>query len=266
MDMARSPAPKKQADISHQQMEDAIPKIEKRIRDLDAFDVNSIVNRYDPTIDALEMKLDTLISNIYGLESLEYSKYHFVLTNLDTASINMNYETPIHEVREGLARGIAKARATLDAIMEGFREELDDNGRGAGTRPLKAYEGLDLHQAIARAASQLYRDGHYANAIEDAVKALNALVRLNSGVDDKDGTSLMEAVFNPTKPVLKFNPLADQSDRDEQKGFMMMFSGAVSGLRNPRAHKLIKDDPESALEFIAFVSLLAKIADKSVKA
>ena len=42
---------------------------------------------------------------------------------------------------------------------------------------------------------------------------------------------------------------------------MMMFSGAVAGLRNPRAHKIIKDDPEKALEFIAFVSLLAKLAD-----
>jgi hypothetical protein len=46
---------------------------------------------------------------------------------------------------------------------------------------------------------------------------------------------------------------------------MMMFSGAVAGLRNPRAHRIIKDDPESTLEFIAFVSLLAKLADKATK-
>ena len=46
---------------------------------------------------------------------------------------------------------------------------------------------------------------------------------------------------------------------------MMMLSGAVAGLRNPRAHKIIKDDPEMALEFIAYVSLLAKLVDKSTK-
>ena len=46
---------------------------------------------------------------------------------------------------------------------------------------------------------------------------------------------------------------------------MMMFSGAVAGLRNPRAHKFIKDDPERALEFIAFVSLLAKLLDDAKK-
>ena len=46
---------------------------------------------------------------------------------------------------------------------------------------------------------------------------------------------------------------------------MMMFSGAVTGLRNPRAHKIINDDPEKALEFVAFISLLAKLADKATK-
>ena len=68
----------------------------------------------------------------------------------------------------------------------------------------RAYEGLDLHPAIARAANDLYRNGHYANAIEDAVKALNNLVRLHSG-EDGDGTPLMEKVFSPKKPILRFN-------------------------------------------------------------
>ena len=75
----------------------------------------------------------------------------------------------------------------------------------------------------------------------------------------------MQTVFAPDSPVLKFNALADASDKDEQRGFMMMFIGAVAGLRNPRAHKLIKDDPERALEFIAFVSLLAKLLDGAKK-
>jgi uncharacterized protein (TIGR02391 family) len=76
----------------------------------------------------------------------------------------------------------------------------------------------------------------------------------------------MERVFNPSNPVLRFNDLAHDSDRDEQRGYMMLFSGAVAGLRNPRAHKLIQDDAERALEFIAFVSLLAKLLDGAEKA
>jgi hypothetical protein len=72
---------------------------------------------------------------------------------------------------------------------------------------------------------------------------------------------ITRASIKYTVTVTPFNDLADQFDRDEQQGFMMMFWGAVAGLRNPRAHKLIKDDPERALEFIAFVSLLAKLLD-----
>jgi uncharacterized protein (TIGR02391 family) len=131
-------------------------------------------------------------------------------------------------------------------------------------RVIRAYRDLDLHPVIAEAANKLYLDGHYANAIEDAVKALNNLVRMRSG-EVLDGMALMQKVFSPNAPILKFNPMADQTDKDEQQGFMMMFAGAVTGLRNPRAHKLIKDDPEQALEFIAFVSLLAKLLDGAKK-
>jgi uncharacterized protein (TIGR02391 family) len=143
-----------------------------------------------------------------------------------------------------------------------MNERLSDDVGPA--RALRAYEGLDLHPDIADAASGLYVDGHYAAAIEAAVKALNARVRLRSG-EEIDGTTLMERVFSPKAPILRFNDLRDESDQNEQKGFMMMFSGSVAGLRNPRAHKLIKDDPERALELIAFVSLLAKLLDGAKK-
>ena len=81
-----------------------------------------------------------------------------------------------------------------------------------------------------------------------------------------DGVPLMQRAFSLNNPTLKFNDLSDQSDRDEQLGFMNMFCGAVSGLRNPRAHRFVHDDPERALEFIAFVSFLAKLLDGAKKA
>lgn len=255
----------KAANLSVKQMELAVPKIERRIGDLESFDVDSVNDRSDPRIEALEKELDTLLVSIFGAGTVEYDRYHWSITRLDTASVNMMYETPIHEIREGLKQGITTAKTILESIKKGFLEELRDAGQTTTGKTLKAYEGLELHPAIERAAGHLFRDGHYANAVEDAVKALNALVRLNSGIEDKDGSSLMEFVFSPKNQVLKFNNLSDVSEIDEQKGFMMMFSGAVAGLRNPRAHKIIKDDPEMALEFIAFISLLAKLADKARK-
>ena len=139
---------------------------------------------------------------------------------------------------------------------------MEPGEANGANRTLRAYEGLDLHPEIARAATKLFRDGHYANAVEAAVKALNNLVRLRSGLE-LDGSTLMEQAFSLNKPILQFNALSDQSERDEQRGYMMMFAGAVAGLRNPRAHKFVQDNAERALEFIAFVSLLAKLLDET---
>ncbi len=265
--MARTtkPVEKRQANLSWQQMEAAIPVIERRIADLEAFDPDTMNARSDARIGALSSKLDDFLVSTFGADSVEYDRYKWPVTRLDTARRSAVYGVPIEEVRQGLKRGKENSKAQLEAIKSGFFEKLGDAGRTSGGKALKAYEGLELHPDIEHAAGNLFRDGHYANAIEDAVKALNARVRLRSGVDDKDGSNLMEFVFNPKNPILKFNALADQSDADEQKGFMMMFSGAVAGLRNPRAHKIIEDDPEKALEFIAFVSLLAKLTDKAKK-
>jgi uncharacterized protein (TIGR02391 family) len=261
----KSKAPElRQAHLSAHEMQAAIAKIERRIADIKAFDINAINQRDDASIGALSSKLDALLSSIFGSDTVEYRRYQGI-SYLDTASMNLLRPTPIGEVREGLKRGLATAKAQLETIRSGFIEELQDSGLASTGKALKAYEGLELHSEIERAAGQLFKDGHYANAIEDAVKALNALVRLRSGIDDRDGTSLMEFVFSPKGPVLKLNSMADQSDIDEQKGFMMMFSGAVAGLRNPRAHKIIKDDAEMALEFIAFISLLAKFVEKAKK-
>jgi len=253
------------ANISYEEMKSSILKIERRITDLNEFDPNSVNKRNDPKIRVLKDKLDKLLVSIFGINTVEYDRYCRSIIHLDTASSNFMQETPIEEVRDGLCYGIERAREQLVAIKSGFIEELEDAGQTNAGKTLKAYEGLELNTVIERASGQLFRDGYYANAIEDSVKALNAFVRLNSGVEDKDGVSLMEYVFNPSHPILKFNDLVDSFDKDEQRGFMMMLCGAVTGLRNPRAHKIIIDNPEMALEFIAYISMLASLVDKAKK-
>src|SRR5260370_1041140 len=49
------------------------------------------------------------------------------------------------------------------------------------------------------------------------------------------------------------------------KGLMHLFMGAVLALRNPRAHALFDDSPEMALDYIAFLSMLAKRLDTTTR-
>ena len=265
--MARAPtsAQPLAANLTAAQMAEAIPKIQRRIQEVESFDPLTTIDRTDPKISTLEKRLQTLLANTFGHGTIEYYRYENEVTNLDRTVGNFYSEETRQEIIDGLSLGKTAVILHLNEILNWFQEEIGDAGGTPVGTALRAYQNLALHNEIVRASNDLYRDGHYAQAIENSVKALNNLVRLRSGVEERDGAALMEFVFSPGNPILKFNALADQSDRDEQKGFMMMMSGAVAGLRNPRAHKIIKDDPETTLEFIAFVSLLAKLVDKARK-
>lgn len=265
--MAKRPTPKaepelRDANLSFSDMEAAIRTIDRRLTDLLSFDISTIVeNSPNPKLRALEVSINDFLIDTFGSDTTQYAMYSssthlHALQRIFIAEQNVDFA----ELRRNTARNIAKSVEMLSAMKAMFSEKLEDAGRGLSSKPLRAYEALDLHPEIERQVGQLYRDGHHAEAIEKAVKVLNSLVRLRSG-EDLDGSALMTKVFNKNTPVLKFNSLADQSDQDEQQGFMYLFAGAVMGLRNPRAHKIIKDDPERALEFIAFISLLAKILD-----
>lgn len=258
------------ATLTPDQLRSGITKLERRIADLKAFDVNTINRGSDPAVLALQASIAQTLETVFGADTTDYDRYKnatkLVPTAVGILVIGSGRHTGpnVGEIRRDVLENCRRAIALLEQAARSLREELGDLGETASGRALRAYEGLALHPEIARAATALYSDGHYANAVQDAVKALVGLVRLRSG-SDLDGTRLMESVFSPNNPVLKFNPLASQSDRDEQKGFMMLFSGAVMGFRNARAHEFITDDPERALECIACVSLLAKLLDQASK-
>jgi uncharacterized protein (TIGR02391 family) len=262
--MAKKPSsPEPQpAQLSQQQIAEAIPKIERRLGELKAINVDTLTEANgDNELDSVTRKINATLRNIFGASTIEYNEYEVSGLSAYSMIFSADQDTSFRARSRDIKSAIASRIRSLETLLDILREQLEPSEQAGGNRILRAYEGLDLHKDIARAASRLYLDGYFANAVEAAVKALNNLVRLRSGLE-VDGTTLMERAFNPTNPALKFNALADQYDKDEQKGYMMLFSGAVAGLRNPRAHKFIQDDPERALEFIAFVSLLAKILDQ----
>jgi len=126
------------------------------------------------------------------------------------------------------------------------------------------FEQLQLHPLIKEVSEGLYRDGHYAQAILEAFKAVNNRVKEKAGRADLDGRDLMSKAFRKDAPILKLVPLATQSDIDEQEGFMLLFMGAMVGIRNPKAHEIVSQaNPNRALEYLAFASLLCYRVDES---
>jgi uncharacterized protein (TIGR02391 family) len=140
--------------------------------------------------------------------------------------------------------------------------------------PNMVFDLLQLHPVIKDASEELFKDKHYAQAIFEAYKALINYVKEKSGKKTLNGQDLMGKVFDvkydkktlkvEKKPILQLNELCTREDMDEQRGFMYLFIGSVMGIRNPKAHGVIKQkDPFKTLEYLSFASLLAKRVDEA---
>lgn len=121
------------------------------------------------------------------------------------------------------------------------------------------FDDLVTSQEIRNASRKLLADGHAARAVEEAFKCLNNAVKQKSRLRAKDGADLMRDAFSANSPVLKLNDGRSQSQRDEQRGYMDLFAGVMTGIRNPRAHDhKLDDQPDVALELIILANHLMR--------
>lgn len=64
--------------------------------------------------------------------------------------------------------------------------------------------------------------------------------------------------------IRKLTELKTESDRSEQQGYMSIYAGAMTGIRNPKAHGNLNPDPRRTLHLIALASLLMLRIDERV--
>lgn len=129
--------------------------------------------------------------------------------------------------------------------------------------PAALFNSRNFHPTVVSRSRKAFTTGQHNAAVERAFKSVNNRVKNLSGIH-KDGNKLMTAAFKPDNPVLTFSDRNTQSQQDEQLGLMMLFQGAVVGLRNPRSHEDHwdrDDDVAYVLETLAFASLLHRMLD-----
>ena len=124
------------------------------------------------------------------------------------------------------------------------------------------FDQRSIHPDLPMKVRQLYDDGHFTEATFAAFKFLESEVKHISKTRGKTGFALMMDVFNETKPTLRINNLATDSEEDEQRGYRHMFAGAIAGIRNPRGHAAdVTDTPDQCLDYLSLASLLLRRLD-----
>jgi uncharacterized protein (TIGR02391 family) len=146
------------------------------------------------------------------------------------------------------------------ALLQAYLEQLKDLAPPAAATAPDQYR---FHPEIERVSGQLFRDGHYKQAALEAYIRVIEEVRARSGLA-LDGDTLMNHAFGSEgrTPVIQFNSLQTEAERDEQKGLMFLYKGVV-GLRNSKAHSnQLFNDPNRAHEYLALASLLIRLLGK----
>lgn len=239
------------------EIERAITKLQRRIADVRSLDPRTIPFT-DQSVKNVETNIQETIREIYGQNSPEFQKHK----HHDIWSGGMNIMDSMETRQRHFADGIPQTIGMLEGLIARLEEKKSDFQDSPESMATVAFNGLSLHSRVASVCADRFRDGHYEDAVLSAAKVLVNFVKEKSG-SDLDGAALMRTVFSKNDPILAFNDLSDQSDMDEQEGMMHLFEGAVLALRNPRAHSFPSDSPDRALEYIAFISLLANRLEES---
>lgn len=119
-------------------------------------------------------------------------------------------------------------------------------------------------------SQKLFEDGHYANAAEDAFIEINdrikkLFMKLNpTATKVPDGQAVMNTVFSDNGPLLEFCDRSTETGSNIQKGYMQMLAGAMSALRNPKAHANITITKDDAMRRLIFASMLMYKIDEAV--
>lgn len=158
-----------------------------------------------------------------------------------------------HLLEVGLARSVLALPAPRMLALPSPTAE--------GSEPASVFARLVTEPEIRSVSSDLFVSGHYNLSVAEAYKAVDKFVAGRVPDVVQNGTTLMDQIFSPTAPYLRWSEMQTTSEQDEQKGYHRLYSGAMLGIRNPTTHEFgWVDEPELALELIIFAQHLLRKA------
>lgn len=146
------------------------------------------------------------------------------------------------------------------------KAEIEQN-LGDGAPEMSASK---MHLWVWDGAASLWKSGHFREAVEGAIRKLNAEAQNKLGRRDLSETDLFNQAFSEQPPDVKNPRLHRMPDdgsktfKSVQRGARMFAEGVFAGIRNPLAHESDQEIPEQqALEYLAALSVLARWVDES---
>lgn len=124
-----------------------------------------------------------------------------------------------------------------------------------------------VHTRVVSVSFELYNDGHYASAAENAVKEVETRLR-EKFVELKPGAPVPSKVGDIIGALIsengafRFCDVLTTSGKNYRRGVQSLFEGTMAAYRNPSTHANLQNDKRKAMEQIMLASQLMFVLDK----
>lgn len=152
----------------------------------------------------------------------------------------------------------------LESLEVGMSRELrkiklDETVPEIRIPPRELVRRLEKHPLVTQVATQpleLFRNGHFNEAVRKAAERFETTVQKKTGLQEI-GKGLMSKVFSISNPLITLNSLTTENEKGIQDGYMFMTMGLMRGIRNIFSHgDENQRSPEECYEMLLFVNWL----------
>ncbi len=202
--------------------------------------------------------------NSYNFDSIKSAKDDIIDFAYSIKNENLCYHQKLLDVKDKLFL----SNGTVNLYQLGRLKEIVDSLVEKNKEADDSFWNI-INKKITSVCRSKFEDGYYADAVESALKEVEVVLKgefrqqkLNEKVPF--GSDLMNRMFSISNPMLKFEDLSTDSGRDVQIGYMQIFSGAMTGIRNPKAHENLTISREDAIHKLFLASLLMNKVEQAL--
>jgi uncharacterized protein (TIGR02391 family) len=208
----------------------------------------------------------------WGNQAAEYIKQTFGedSSHLQTfyGSITVTFDDGSgydHYAEERDAVKLRERRAALNSILEALETDIQFSSPAQSSTGDEFWQRL--HRTVTHVARSLFESRHYADAVLAGLRELNS--KIKSAVkkatgNEFDGADLMQRAFSPNNPVFRLGDLSTEDGKNIQQGYMQIFAGAMTAIRNPKSHSNVTIDADRAIHLLHLASLLHYLFDERI--
>jgi|GEM_PF-1699761 len=120
-----------------------------------------------------------------------------------------------------------------------------------------------IRDDLWKAIQAHYERTDYTEAVRDAVFHMSEVLREKGGIEDKDGTKLVETALLGSNPAILVNKNETTTEKDFQQGIGFAFKGIMQSVRNPLSHESFQYTQDEAEVLILYINFLLNQVDKS---